>query len=110
MIHQLRTYQIFDHNSAAFHQRFNEHAWRIMKTYGFEILAFWEAEEEDETVFVYLLQWADERAKASAWEAFMADEEWKEIKAKTGAEHGQLVGWIRDHTLVPTSYSPDRIG
>lgn len=77
-----------------------------MKRYGFEIQAFWEAEEDGRPVFVYLLSWADEDAKTKAWEAFMADQEWKDIKAQTGAEHGQLVGGIRDQ--IP--YSPNKIG
>ena len=109
MIHQLRTYEIFEHNKAAFHRRFEDHAWRIMKTYGFDIVAFWEAEEDGRPVFVYLLDWPDEAAMVSAWQSFMADEEWRDIKARTGAEHGQMVGAIRDQTLVPTPYSPNRI-
>jgi hypothetical protein len=36
----------------------------------------------------------------------MADEEWKEIKRVTGAQHGNLVGEIEDRVLVPTSCSP----
>jgi hypothetical protein len=36
----------------------------------------------------------------------MADEEWKEIKRATGAQHGSLVGRIEDRVLVPTAYSP----
>lgn len=110
VIHQLRTYEIFDHNKAAFHQRFEEHAWRIMKTYGFEVAAFWEAQEEGRPVFVYLLSWLDEHARESAWGAFMADQEWKDIKERTRAEHGRLVGWIRDQTLIPTTYSPGQVG
>ncbi len=110
MIHQLRTYEIFAKNKAAFHQRFEDHAWRIMKRYGFEIAAFWEAEEDGRPVFVYLLSWPDETTKTKAWEAFMADQEWKDIKAQTGAEHGRLVGSIRDQTLNPTPYSPGKVG
>ncbi len=29
MIHQLRIYEIFEHNKAAFHERFTRHALRI---------------------------------------------------------------------------------
>ena len=39
MIHQLRIYEIFEHNKAAFHDRFRDHAARIMQTSGFEIIA-----------------------------------------------------------------------
>jgi hypothetical protein len=66
----------------------------------------WEAKTDRRTEFAYLLAWPDETAKRAAWAAFMADEEWHEIKRVTGAEHGKLVGTIEDRVLVPTRYSP----
>ena len=106
MVHQLRIYEIFERNKSAFHERFRDHAARIMRSYGFRILGMWEARTETRTEFVYLLAWPDEAAKQAAWAKFMADEEWKEIKRVTGAKHGDLVGVIEDRTLVPTAYSP----
>ena len=110
MIHQLRIYEIFERNKAAFHARFPDHAARIMKNYGFRIVAMWEATSERRTEFVYLLAWADEAAKNAAWSAFMADAEWKDIKRLTSAEHGDLAGAIEDRLLVPTAYSPPLCG
>ena len=81
MIHQLRIYEIFERNKAAFHARFRDHAARIMQRYGFQIIAMWETKTDQRTEFVYLLTWLDEAAKSRAWAAFMADEEWKEITA-----------------------------
>ena len=109
MIHQLRIYEIFEHNKAAFHDRFRDHAARIMKTYGFEIVAMWEARTERRTEFVYLLAWPNEAEKNAAWARFMADEEWKEIKRVTSAKHGDLVGAIEDRVLVATAYAPSRV-
>lgn len=106
MVHQLRIYEIFEQNKVAFHARFRDHAARIMRTYGFNILAMWESRSEARTEFVYLLAWPDEAAKIAAWAAFMADEEWKEIKRVTNAEHGALVGEIEDRLLELTPYSP----
>ena len=106
MIHQLRIYEIFEHNKAAFHDRFRDHAARIMKTYGFNILAMWETKTEQRTQFVYLLAWQDESTMRNAWIQFMADEEWKEIKRLTSAKHGDLVGTIEDRVLLLTDYSP----
>lgn len=105
MIHQLRIYEIFEHNKAAFHDRFRDHAARIMKTYGFDIVAMWESQTEKRIEFVYLLAWNDETAMRDAWAKFMADQEWKEIKRITGAEHGSLVGDIEERVLELTSYS-----
>ncbi len=106
MIHQLRIYEIFEHNKAAFHDRFRDHATRIMKTYGFNILAMWESKTDVRTEFVYLLAWQDETAMRAAWARFMADEEWREIKRLTSGKHGDLVGAIEDRVLSLTNYSP----
>jgi len=61
MIHQLRIYEIFDQNKDAFHARFRDHAARIMRRHGFQIVAMWEAKSEKGTEFVYLLRWPNEQ-------------------------------------------------
>ena len=55
MIHQLRIYEIFDQNKEAFHNRFRDHAWRIMRSYGFNTLGMWETRLGNRTEFVYVL-------------------------------------------------------
>src|SRR5262245_6813972 len=77
-----------------------------MKSYGFEIIAMWETKTDERTEFVYVLRWQDEPTMRSAWAGFRVDEEWKEIKRVTRAQHGDLVGEIEERILVPTSYSP----
>jgi heme-degrading monooxygenase HmoA len=109
MIHQLRIYEIFEHNKAAFHERFRDHAARIMQTYGFQVLAMWEAKTDQRTEFVYLLAWPDEATMRSAWSQFLADQEWKEIKRVTSAQHGDLVGAIEDRVLAQMDYSPNTL-
>ena len=107
MIQQLRICEIFEKNKTAFHARFRDHAARIMRArYGFHIVAMWETKFSDRTEFAYLLEWPDEGAKAAAWEGFMADSEWSDIKRVTHAEHGLMVGQIEDRLLVPVDYSP----
>ena len=106
LIHQLRVYEIFESNKAAFHARFRDQAMRIMRKYGFEFIAMWEATTDRRIEFVYLLRWPDLATKEAAWREFMAHAEWKEIKRLTNAEHGDLVGEIEDRVLTPTPYSP----
>ena len=106
MIHQLRLYEIFERNKAAFHARFADHAMRIMRNYGFDFVAIWETKTDRRTEFVYLLSWPDVATKEAAWRQFTADAEWKEIKRLTNAEHGDLVGEIDDRVLTQTAYSP----
>lgn len=105
-IHQLRIYEIFDTNKTAFHERFRDHAMRIMARYGFKIVATWESQHQNRTELVYLLEWSDIETMKKRWAAFMADQEWAEIKKVTAEAHGSLVGDIEDRTLELTDYSP----
>jgi hypothetical protein len=104
-VQQLRIYEIFEGNKAAFHDRFRDHAQRIMKRYGFNIITMWESRHGDRTEFVYLLDWPDEATMKQRWALFMADEEWSLIKKEWAAVHGRAVGEIEDRTLKPTPYS-----
>jgi len=106
LIHELRIYEIFERNKKEFHNRFRDHAMRIMKSYGFNILGAWETKLENRTEFVYLLSWPNEEAMRSAWDKFRADEEWKRIKLATNQQYGDLVGEIEDRTLIAARYGP----
>src|SRR4030095_4580556 len=67
VIHQLRIYEIFDSNKKAFHDRFRDHAMRIMAKYNFKIVATWESKKDNRTEFVYLLEWPDEETMTDRW-------------------------------------------
>jgi hypothetical protein len=108
VVHQLRIYEIFENNKQAFHDRFRDHAMRIMAKYDFNIVAQWEAQNGARTEYVYLLEWPDEATMKDRWAKFMADQEWSDIKKQTGAKYGKLVGEIQDRTLNLTAYSPQK--
>ncbi|MEM9062442.1 MAG: NIPSNAP family protein [Pseudomonadota bacterium] len=105
MINQLRIYEIPESNAGPFHDRFRDQACPIFERHGFRILAMWESRKDDKVYFVYLLAWRDADEMQSCWEAFMADEEWAEIKRVTGARHGTFVNGIEEFVLEPTAYS-----
>jgi hypothetical protein len=105
VIHQLRIYEIFDSNKKAFHDRFRDHAMRIMAKYDFNIVATWESKKDSRTEFVYLLEWPDKETMTDRWEKFLHDQEWIQIKKETGEINGPLVGEIQDRTLCLTDYS-----
>ncbi len=109
VIHQLRIYEIFDSNKKAFHDRFRDHAMRIMAKYDFKIVATWESKKDDRTEFVYLLEWPDKETMADRWKKFLQDQEWIKIKKETGEVNGPLVGEIQDRTLYLTDYSPRQV-
>ena len=108
VIHQLRIYEIFDINKKAFHDRFRDHAMRIMAKYDFKIVATWESKKDNRTEFVYLLEWPDEETMNDRWEKFLRDPEWIKIKKETGEINGPLVGEIQARTLYLTDYSPHK--
>ena len=105
-IYQMRIYEIFDHNKQAFHDRFRDHAHRIMKRYDFNIISMWEASGQGQTEFVYILEWPDEKIMNTQWEKFMADKEWDEIKKQSLEEVGATVGAIESRIMRKTAYSP----
>lgn len=107
-IQQLRVYGMVARHRPAFDARFRDHALRIMRRHGFDVVATWYADDGAE--FVYLLQWPDAAAMRRGWEAFMADEEWKRIKREsTRALDGPIMGEIlQDKVLVPADWSPNR--
>jgi len=108
VIHQLRIYEIFDSNKKAFHDRFRDHAMRIMAKYDFKIVATWESKKDNRTEFVYLLEWPEEQTMTDRWEKFLRDPEWIKIKKETGEINGPLVGEIQARTLYLTDYSPQK--
>lgn len=55
VIYQLRIYEIFDNNKKAFHERFRDHAMRIMAKYDFTIVATWESKKDNRTEFIICL-------------------------------------------------------
>jgi NIPSNAP len=109
VIHQLRIYEIFDNNKEAFHDRFRDHAMRIMAKYDFKIVATWESKKDNRTEFVYLLEWPDKETMTDRWKKFLQDQEWIRIKKETGEVNGPLVGEIQDRTLYLTDYSPRQV-
>ena len=109
VIHQLRIYEIFDNNKKAFHDRFRDHAMRIMGKYDFKIVATWESKKDNRTEFVYLLEWPDTETMTDRWKKFLQDQEWIKIKKETGEVNGPIVGEIQDRTLYLTDYSPRQV-
>ena len=107
-VHQLRIYKVPKQNLKVFHDRFRDHAQRIMKKYGFQIITMWESQTNEKVEFVYLLEWKDKSTMDNAWKNFMADQEWKDIKNETSKLHGTFVESIEDRTLIVTDYSPQK--
>jgi hypothetical protein len=105
-LQQLRIYELNRENRDPFHQRFQEHALRIMKKYGFNVVDLWESDTGEKLQLIYVLDWPDKVTMESAWKAFLADAEWIDIKKRTAERHGQLVLEAKGQPLERLSYSP----
>jgi len=105
-IYQLRIYEVSPDKKEVFHNRFRDHALRIMKRYGFELIALWESSSVVNFEFVYLLRWPDAATMDRQWKAFLADEEWIGIKKQTVQESGEPVIRVTSRLLDAVGYSP----
>ena len=85
MIYELRIYDVIPNRRPALYQRFTDGALRLLQKHGFKIVAMWEPSDGQEKL-VYLLEWADETARAAGWRSFRMDPEWQELKTRTEAE------------------------
>ena len=106
-IFQLRIYEIFESNKKEFHERFRDHAMRIMKKYNFKIISIYESKSEKKTEFVYFLEWPNEATMKKAWEDFRKDQEWIDVKKQYTAKYGDVVGNVEDRVLTKLNYSPN---
>jgi hypothetical protein len=105
-LQQLRIYEINRENRDPFHQRFQEHALRIMKKYGFDVIDMWESDTGENLQFIYVLDWPDRATMDSAWKSFLADAEWIDIKKRSAERHGRLVHEAKGQSLERLVYSP----
>jgi hypothetical protein len=103
MVYELRTYRIPEGRMPDILDRFRTITFNLFGRHGIEVVGFWTRSDANE--LVYLCRFRSEEAMRQAWDAFMADPEWVEAKAKTEA-NGPIVGEVISHTLVPTPFSP----
>jgi len=105
-VYQLRIYEVSPDKREIFHKRFRNHALRIMKRHGFEIIALWESSSMMNFEFIYLLRWPDGATMDRQWKAFLADEEWIGIKRQIVQEAGEPVIRVTSRLLNDVEYSP----
>jgi hypothetical protein len=105
-VYQLRIYEVSSDRKEVFHDRFRNHALRIMKRYGFNVVAIWESSSVVNFEFIYLLKWPDVATMERQWKLFLADDEWIAIKKKTVNETGEPVLKATGRLLGDVEYSP----
>ncbi len=108
MIHELRIYTAHPGRMAALQARFRDHTLAIFERCGIRNVAYWTnavGGRSDELWYVLAFEDAGQRDRA--WAAFIADPEWKRVRAESEAD-GPLVHHIENRLLAPTDFSPLR--
>jgi len=103
---ELRVYEVNRVNREAFHERFADHALRLMKKYRFKVIDMWESESDGRLQFIYILSWPDKKTMETRWKAFRGDDEWAKIKQRSVEKYGDLLLSTHGQELVRVSYSP----
>ena len=103
----LRIYE--SHNEAAAKKKiemFNKGELAIFRRVGLTPVFFGEALIGSRLPnLTYLLAFANEEARAAAWNTFRSDPEWKALKAIPEYEDKRIVSKITNKLLTPTNYS-----
>jgi len=105
-IYQLRIYEVSADKRQIFRDRFKNHALRIMKRYGFNVVALWESDSVTNFEFIYLLRWPDAATMDGGWKRLAADDEWSQIKKRTASETGEPVLRVTGRVLDDVDYFP----
>lgn len=104
-VYELRIYYAPEGKLDDLHARFRDHTLKLFEKHGMTNIGYWVPLENKENKLVYILAFPDRTAQASSWKAFLADPQWKEVKAKTEV-NGTLVSKIESVLLKATDYSP----
>ena len=105
MICEWRVYKAPPGKMPNLQARFRDHTCRIFERHGLHVVGFWTAAEGEETHLYYLLSFPDAAAREKSWETFMADPEWKQVRADSERD-GRIVESLEKVVLKPTDYSP----
>ena len=106
MIYELRIYTAAQGRMPDLLARFRDHTVTIFERHGMKNIGYWlntVGGRSDE--LWYMLAYESMAARESAWESFMADEEWRRIRAESEVD-GPLVSHAENRFMAPTDFSP----
>jgi hypothetical protein len=105
MLYEMRTYHCLPGKLPALLDRFANITLPIWERHGIRQAGFWTTViGENNNDLVYLLQWDSLADREKKWNAFMADPEWQEKRARTEAD-GPILASLSSQILQPTAFS-----
>lgn len=96
-IFELRTYHPYPGRRPALIKRFKDHTVRIFEKHGMQNIAYFEAEQSEDLVYLIAHKSVDSAGKS--WAAFIADPEWIKV-----AEESQRDGKIVDRPRIESVF------
>lgn len=80
MIYEVRIYEAAPGRAEAMRQRFKNEVIPRLPLHGIELVGAFTTPEQDDKL-TYITRFADEAARVAGWASFVADPEWKAVKA-----------------------------
>jgi hypothetical protein len=107
MVYEMRIYVCAPGRLNALHNRFRTITTRKFKEHGIDVVGYWTDKYGESNRLTYICRYADEAARTKAWNAFGADPEWQEARAKSEAPEngGPIVSHVINTLMVGTDYS-----
>ncbi|MFP3948318.1 MAG: carboxymuconolactone decarboxylase family protein [Longimicrobiales bacterium] len=105
-IYELRTYTTHPGRLDALLARFRDHTRPLFEKHGMENVGYWVPQDEplSENTLVYVLAHPSREAGEAAWEAFLSDPEWLEVREASVAD-GPILEGVERIWLDPTDFS-----
>ncbi len=103
-VFEFRTYHAVAGKFDALTARFRDHVDALFKKHDMNAIGYWTPQDNPENVLIYILE---HKSKADAdrnWAAFLADEEWKKVRAESEVD-GPLALKIDSVFMNPTGFS-----
>ncbi|MBM0106587.1 NIPSNAP family protein [Steroidobacter sp. S1-65] len=106
-VFEIRTYTTAEGKLEDLHRRFREHTLKLFERHGMVNVAYWTPQDPERAgnTLVYLLAHKSRQAAAQSWAAFLADPEWKQVRAASEA-NGKIVLKVESTFVQATDYSP----
>ena len=106
-VFELRVYTSTEGRLDDLEARFRDHTIRIFAKHNMEVVAFWTPTDEEgsKNTLIYILAFASQEARDSAWKAFGADPEWQKVAEESG-RNGRILAGLKSTMMAPTDYSP----
>jgi hypothetical protein len=103
--YELRTYHANEGQLEALHQRFRDHAVRLLEKHGIINIGYWVPVENPERKLYFILAYPSREAREKMWQAFINDPEWQKA-FRASEERGRLVAKVQSVFLQTIDYSP----